>query len=309
MEKDFHYHMVYGISKITGFEKADVIAYSSQFVDDNNEGRFVIDGQPAAFPKKIVANGGHYHPIMTQSLSLESFNHYLQKYVYVPFHFIPGDNSMVIKGGKNPLSTTPGSPNATAVLQKALDSNNPYLIGIALHSYADTWSHQNFTGIQEGWNSVYPWYKIFKSLAPNIGHAEAGHSPDIISDEWTDFRLGDNKIINRKRAFQAVGEIYKAMRRQSSSGPYWTEIKRDFKQVINTKNYDERIKKIADLLADKGLGEIPEYKEDSWIDGALDRDKENKLIMREGFEETDWYQFHQAAKVQLSTVLDLTKEL
>ena len=62
---------------------------------------------------------------------------------------------MVIDGKKNPLSTTPASPNATVVLKKALASGNPYLLGIALHTYADTWSHQNFTGMQEGWNSVY----------------------------------------------------------------------------------------------------------------------------------------------------------
>jgi len=70
------------------------------------------------------------------------------------------------------------SANARAVLKKALDSDNPCRLGIALHSYADTWSHQNFSGLQEPWNSVYPWYNIFKSIAPNIGHAEAGHLPD-----------------------------------------------------------------------------------------------------------------------------------
>ncbi len=307
MEKDFHYYLIYAVSKITGFEKADIIAASSQFVDDNNEGQFSIDNRPTLFPEKIPANGGHYYPIMTQSLSTKSLNPYVQKYVYVPFHFIPGDNSVVINGKKNPLSTTPGCANATAVLKKAFESNSPYQLGIALHTYADTWSHQNFTGLQEDWNSVYPWYNVFKSIVPNIGHAEAGHPPDVISEEWTDNRF-DERIINRKRAFRATGEIYKAMRRKSDSGPYWTEIQRDFRQIINATDYNDRKKKIDDLLAENSLGMVPKYSKHDWIDEALDR-KEEQIVMREGFEETDWYLFHQAAKVHFATVLGLTKEL
>lgn len=307
MEKDFHYNLIYAIAKITGFEKADIIATSSQFVDDNNEGQFSIDDRPALFPEKIRSNGGHYYPIMTQSLSPKSLNSYVQKYVYVPFHFIPGDNSVVVDGKKNQLSTTPGSPNATAVLRKALKSDNPYQLGIALHTYADTWSHQNFTGMQEGWNSVYPWYNVFKSIVPNIGHAEAGHSPDVISEEWTDHRLGE-KIKNTKRAFTATAEIYKAMRRKSGSGPYWTEIQGDFRQIINAVGYDDRKKKIDDFLIENGLGTVPKYSKNDWIDAALDR-KEERVVMHEGFEDTDWYHFHQAAKVQFASVLELTKEI
>lgn len=307
MEKDFHYYLIYGIAKTAGFDDADIIAASSQFVDDNNEGQFSIDGQPAFFPEKIPANGGHFYPIMTQSLSPRSLDTYVQKYVYVPFHFVPGDNSVVIEGRRNPLSTTPASPHATAVLTKALESGNPYLLGIALHSYADTWSHQNFTGIQEDWNSVYPWYNVFKSIVPNIGHAEAGHSPDVISEEWTDHRLGE-KIINRKRAFQATAAIYKAMRRKSKSGPYWTDVRRDFRQIINARDYDDRKQKIDDFLTVNGHDAVPGYSEDSWIDAALDREG-GRIVMSERFEETHWCRFHQAAKAHFATVLELTKEI
>ena len=307
MEKDFHFYLIYAVSKITGFEKSDIIAFSSQFVDDNNEGQFSIDDRPALFPEKIGANGGHYYPIMTQSLSPKSMNPYVQKYVYVPFHFVPGDNSVVIDGKKNPLSTTPGSSNAGAVLKKAIESDNPYLLGIALHTYADTWSHQNFTGLQEGWNAVYPWYNVFKSIVPNIGHAEAGHSPDVISEEWTDHRLGKT-INNAKRAFTATGEIYKAMRRKSGIGPYWTDIRKDFKKIINAAGYVDRKNKIEDLLTESGLGALPKYDKNEWIDAALDR-KGDEIVMHEGFEKTHWYRFNQAAKIQFATVLELTKEL
>ena len=307
MEKDFHYHLIYAIAKFTGIESAEIIAVSSQFVDDNNEGQFSIDGQPSFFPEKIPANGGYYYPIMTQSLSPKSLDPYVQKYVYVPFHFIPGDNSMVIDRKKNPLSTTPASPNATAVLKKAFASGNPYQLGIALHTYADTWSHQNFTGLQEGWNSVYPWYKVFKSMVPNIGHAEAGHSPDVISEEWSDHRIGE-KIKNSHRALKATAEIYKAMRRKTGSGPFWTDLRKDFRRIINADGYDDRRRKIDDLLTANHFGAVPRYSQNNWIDAALDI-TDGQIVMREGFEATDWYHFHQAAKVQLALVLELTKAL
>jgi hypothetical protein len=307
MEKDFHYYLTYAMTRITGFEKADIIAFASQFVDDNNEGQFSIDGKMESFPEKIPNNGGYYYPIMTQSLSPQSLNHYVQKYVYVPFHFIPGDGSVVIDGKVNAFSTTPGSPTATTLLKWALESENPYQTGIALHSYADTWSHQNFTGFQEGWNSVYPWYNVFKSIVPNIGHAEAGHSPDVISETWTDHRLGA-RINNSQRAFQATAEIYKTLRRKSGRGPLWSDIQKDFKQIINSAGYDERKKKIEDLLTDRGLGMVPAYNKNGWIDAALDQ-RDDKLVMHPGFENTHWYKFHQAAKRQFAQVMELTKEL
>jgi len=307
MEKDFHYYLIYAVAKTTGFDRADIIATSSQFVDDNNEGQFSIDDEPAGFPEKITADGGHYYPIMTQSLSPKSLNPYVQKYVYVPFHFIPGDDSVVIGEKRNPLGTTPDSPNAKAVLKKALESDNPYQLGIALHTYADTWSHQNFTGMQESWNSVYPWYNFFKSIVPNIGHAEAGHSPDVISEEWTDHRLGE-KVVNWRRAFRATAETYKAMRSKSRTGPTWTDIQGDFRQIIHASGYDDRKRKIDDFLSDNGLGPAPKYSKDVWIDAALDRDRKG-FVMREGFEDTDWYRFHQAAKMHFAAVLELTKEI
>jgi len=310
MEKDFHYFLIYSLARMTAYDKADIIAYASQFVDDNNEGWFSIDGEEEAFPEKIPANGGNYYPIMTQSLSPKSLNTYVQKYVYVPFHFLPGDNSLKINGGSNPLSTTPNSKNAQALLSAALKSNeplSPYRIGIALHTFADTWSHQNFSGIQESWNSIYPWYNVFKSLAPNIGHAEAGHAPDVISDRWTDHRLG-REINNQERAFNATGEIYKTLRHHSKKGPFWGEVKASYKKIINTPGYDDRIQSIDDFLQENHKGPIPNYLEDKWIDDALDK-KDEEIIMKQNFTETHWYKFQQAAKMHFSYAMDLIKEL
>ena len=307
MEKDFHYFTIYSISKLTGFQDADIIAYSSQFVDDNNEGQFDIDGESSFFPEKIPINGGHYYPIMTQSLSPKSLNPYVQKYVYVPFHFLPGDNTVDIDGKKNTLSTTPNSKNAKILLKKALDSEDPYQIGIALHTYADTWSHQNFTGMQEVWNSVYPWYNVFKSIVPNIGHAEVGHSPDIISETWIDNRTKE-KIENKVRALEAAGEIYQALRKKSGKGPKWGHIKPEYRKIMNADDYDDRKTKINTLLQNNNLSNIPVYDKNKWIDDALDKSGD-EVVMHLGFENKHWHKFHLAAKKHFAMVMELIKDL
>jgi hypothetical protein len=305
MEKDFHYYLTYAIARLTGLDSPGVVAYSAQFVDDNNEGQFSVDGEEVSFPERLEVGGGYYYPVMTQSLSPKSLDLYVQRYVYVPFHFLPGDNTVTINKGKNPLSVTPYSGNAQSLLESALDSRNPYRIGIALHTVADTWSHQNFTGLREDWNAVYPWYNVFKSLVPNIGHAEAGHSPDVISEPWIDYRIGKSPIDNSKRAFDAVETIYAALQVRNQLARPWSEVKDSFKNIIDAPDYDERIRRTSNLVG----GGIPNYSKDTWIDVALDKEDREDCVLRPNFRDTDWYHFHQAAKAQLAEVMDLIKEI
>jgi hypothetical protein len=306
MERDFHYYLTYAIAKLTKIERPEIVAYASQFVDDNNEGQFSIDGEEVGFPERLKVGGGYYYPVMTQSLSPKSLDIYVQRYVYVPFHFLPGDSSIEIKGQNNPLSVTPYSPNAQAVLATALSSEDPYRIGIALHTVADTWSHQNFTGLQEDWNAVYPWYNVFKSLIPNIGHAEAGHSPDVISEPWIDYRIGQDPIDNKQRAFEAAETIYQAVQAKAKQGSPWDTVKDAFRGIIDAPDYDERIRRVSSLV---GEG-IPNYSKDIWIDAALEKDKSEKTCkLVPSYQQTPWYHFHQAAKAQLAEVVDLIKEI
>jgi hypothetical protein len=176
MEKDFHFYVTYALANKAGFSDDDshIIAYSSQYLDDNNESQYPRKGGPPQFPFGIKANGGFFRPIMTQSMSVKSLVYEIQKFVYVPFHFLPGDTNQPINGQHSRYSTTPDSPNARNLLRAALATNNPYRVGIAVHTFSDTWSHQNFTGYEEDWNSVFHWRNPFRALAPNIGHADVG---------------------------------------------------------------------------------------------------------------------------------------
>ncbi|MDA8078625.1 MAG: hypothetical protein M0Z79_06760 [Nitrospiraceae bacterium] len=304
MEKDFHYHFTYAAAKLTCLPNPEIVAYSCQFVDDNNEGQFAIGGGDTLFPERLKTGGGYYYPVMTQSLSPKSLDPYVQKYVYLPFHFLPGDNTVEIEKKKNPLCTTPNSGNAKNILEKALNSGNPYQAGIALHTFADTWSHQNFTGLREEWNAIYPWYDVFKSLVPNIGHAEAGHSPDVISERWTDYRFKGvtKEIDNRQRAFDAIEAVYLTLRKATGKGALWNDVKTDFEKIIGTPDYDKRIEATSKLA-----GGTPEYSKDAWIGAALEKEEDGEVVMKQGFDKTPWYHFHQAAKVHLATVMELIK--
>jgi hypothetical protein len=307
MEHDFHYDLIYSIAKMTCFPNADIIAYSSQYVDDNNRKQYFRDGKEALFPRKIRTNGGSFHPIMTQTISTKALDPMVQRCVYVPFHFLPGDNTLEIDGKTNAFSTTPNSENARTLIRKALDSGNPYLIGIALHTFADTWSHQNFTGFDEEWNSVFREKSIFRRLPPNIGHAEVTHTPDVISAIWIDHRINE-KIENWIRALKATGEIYKTLRKISGKGPNWTDIKSDYRQIMKASDKRERIEKINDLLKENKLDSVPNYSEDKWLDAALNR-SHSPIEAKRGFYDSEWYHFQQAAKIHFATVMNLIKEL
>lgn len=325
MEKDFHYHIIYSLARCTGYDRDEawIIAYSSQFVDDNNEGPFSVNGGEILFPKKLHVHEGTYHPLMTQFLSPKSLDFYVQKYVYMPFHFFPGDGRVSIKGKKNPYCVEPGSSRARRLLEGALESGDLYAIGIALHTYVDTWSHQNFTAYREDWNSVYPWYNVFKSYVPNIGHAEAGHAPDIISARWIDNRLGDDEIDNRTRAMEAIKSVFEVLS-QARGGEKWESVERAYWEIVKVKNYDERIKVNALFVEKKFNEKIPYYDKSLWIGEALTctmwsdnwaeelvtekgEDDLVRVSPRAGFKRSHWYLFQQAAKAHLARAMELVK--
>lgn len=237
MQKDFHCDIIYALSKKAGYKdgEASIIAYASQYVDDNTDreysafdshGEFYI-----GFPDKIGKSGDLYFPIITQAVNITSFQLSVQRYVFAPFHFIPGDNNVTINDKKNPLCTTRGCKNAKGLLQQALKSKDLYRIGVALHTYADTWSHERFSAFREDWNKVHK--SIIEGLPPNIGHAEVFHKPDEISVKWVDKRFGKERINNRERALEAAENIFKLLKKGKAK---WSDVKSDFEDIMNAKN-------------------------------------------------------------------------
>lgn len=306
MEKDFHFYVTYALANRAGFidEDAYTIAYASQYVDDNNESQYPrIDGDPQ-FPSAISTENGFFRPVMTQSMSVKSMMYEIHKFVYVPFHFLPGDNNRPINGKINKYSTTPDSHNARVLLRKALASGDLYRIGIAVHTFADTWSHQDFSGYEEEWNSVFNWRNPFRAFVPNVGHADVAHLPDVISTTWDDYRFErDSRTKNNKeRALEACKRIFQELRRSSNGPLFWSEVKKDFKKIINAHDYDDRVKEVKAYV-----GKNLTYQEHKWLNDAIKDRKSQYLEAEAHFENTDWYRFQMAARANLVQVMDMLK--
>jgi hypothetical protein len=324
MQKDFHYDIIYALAKAAGYadSEANIIAYASQYTDDNTDREYsAFDSHGefyVGFPEEIGTSGDLYFPIITQAVDVTAFKLAIQRYVFAPFHFIPGDNDVEINGKKNPLCTTRGCKNAIDLIQEAKKSGDLFRLGIALHTYADTWSHERFSAFHEDWNRVYN--SFFRNLPPNIGHGEVFTKPDEISNKWVDERFGSEEIKNWERASEAAENIFGLINKGNSG---WNDIKSDFEKIMNAKDLNERIKLVKEMYP-----EIESYDEDKWIKDALifERDKSeipefdpirgNPRPTRPKFVDVSvkdinahWFRFQKAAKKQLAMVLDMVSSI
>src|SRR5579864_3627685 len=183
MDIEFHYYMTYLIATRAGFEPAEagIIAQSAQEIDDNHILITVGKGTPSA-----------YDGIITQTMNILRPHH--ARRIYPIFHFIPGEPNAPSARRKDGLSsawvTTPNSPLANEMLDTALKSGDLYRIGASTHAYADTWAHQNFLGKDDAYNEL-PSETLVERIEGSVslmrvGHALAGHLPDIPGLIWTD---------------------------------------------------------------------------------------------------------------------------
>jgi len=185
MLSDFHYGVVKVLARAAGFKEGDaqIIAYASQYVDDAVSHQLVVIekleklqldkrlrvwtkllGMGEAPKRKLVKSRGRnrpksLNPICTAHNGLENvlgLEPKVQHMVYVPFHFIPQKSH--IDGKKFSYITRPGAELPRSLLNRVLaayqkagshETLRPLAlcaIGCALHSYADTWSHEGFSG-------------------------------------------------------------------------------------------------------------------------------------------------------------------
>jgi len=200
MDIEFHYHMTYLITAIAGFrpDEATIIASSCQYTDDNIH-TLVIDEKNSEL---------RYENYYSQTYDITKAKDELLR-VYCLFHFMPGDpqspSAYRTDGLMHWLNTTPGSQNAEDMLDMALATGNLYRIGIACHTFADTYAHQNFIGYKNTFNSLKDPFSLLK---PNIGHAEALHAPDLPGNVWEDRRLLSPIVVNKTRFLDAARALF-----------------------------------------------------------------------------------------------------
>jgi len=194
----FHYYTVWYLAQEAGFRdlECEILAYSNQYVDNN------------LIALTLKTEKGLFRTTPTQQFGFWDEDAPIQ--VYIPYHFLPGvpeEGAAKRRDGKiNPLNVTPNSPIARELVENALKTRDLYRIGIALHTYADTWAHQDFTGKWENWNILSP-----SSALPGIGHAQAGRDPDQYNRLWHDSRLVDelSEISNNSRFLEAARQTYR----------------------------------------------------------------------------------------------------
>lgn len=158
MQIDGHHTLTYIAARLAGFTHADaaIVAHSAQYVDDATNGGSIRFRNKAMYNRISSA-----HKMLDYRNSDELANHR----VWIPFHFLPGNGGKA--AGENPdgkfihkLVCRPDSQVARDMLRACAqdqDQAKPYALhrlGITMHTYADTWAHQGFAGINHKINEV-----------------------------------------------------------------------------------------------------------------------------------------------------------
>ena len=326
MNIEFHYYVVYFLSLRAGFSDRDaqIVAHSSQFVDHN------------IISYRVQSDHEEYQIEPTQNYGFwsESF----PREVYIPFHFFPGDTNdpraTRIDGGSNRFNTTPNSDRVKQLLVAALKTRNLYRVGIALHTYADSWAHQNFSGRREPWNTIEA-----NTPIPSIGHAQVLAKPDNYSLSWEDPRLsGDNRVVNnRARFMSAARQIYKYLRTYNKLGYEDLElVEWELSEILgHPGTKPTTTERINDFIIGDSMSP---YSRDHWLRESLDLPGyETEELMFRGYSKVLWlrdavlyrsrlvekrpvagkgrffeshlYRWHEAAKEHRLTAQSLTSDL
>lgn len=151
MHIDFHYYATYAMARATGLAPQDcqIIASAAQFVDDNDEDENSI----------WLEDGGRLNRIPTAHplIHIENTEYFDndQRTVWLPFHFLPGNEgesmSERLVCRKDSKIAREMMETCQSMIKKEFGL---YLVGIASHVYADTFSHYGFSGISSRWNKV-----------------------------------------------------------------------------------------------------------------------------------------------------------
>jgi hypothetical protein len=149
MQIDMHYYGVYALARTAGLKPktCQIIATASQFVDDN-AANINIEFQDGG---RIDAEATAHH--ISDILVLRDPKD--QRQVWVPFHFLPGNEG---DSFSERLLCRKDSQLAQAMVKNHLsyakEDFGAYLMGITAHIYADTFSHYGFSGIGSRRNRV-----------------------------------------------------------------------------------------------------------------------------------------------------------
>ncbi len=153
MQIDFHHAITYVVARLAGFDhqQAGTVAYCAQYVDDATN-----DGTIYFMTGELYTRTCSAHKMLDYRNFQELANHH----VWIPFHFLPGNEGGDAVGGKfvQKIICRPDSSVARAMVAECVAQRNRpealHRLGITMHVYADTWAHQGFAGVNHAINRV-----------------------------------------------------------------------------------------------------------------------------------------------------------
>jgi hypothetical protein len=247
MKKDAHFYALLAMALSVGIEKeaAHQIAYASQFVDDAKVNKITLaEDNPADLLSKFEDNQIINAATCHSYSDLSTYNYSSMTANTSAFHFVPGCEG---KNFPKKMRCKKESKIIKSIIEEAVNSAEPIKLGITLHAYADTFSHQGFSGIASKVNDVEAvrennqiyitnlqlikekrWKEIGTKittyfseiikdrLVPAYGHGQVYSYPDIPYLEWRyEYDATDNfssqyqvsRVKNKERFIEAFEKI------------------------------------------------------------------------------------------------------
>jgi len=148
MQQDMHHDGTFCLARAAGlnYESAKTIAYASQFVDDNIAAH--VDDHKDGSQIYAVPTAHHVADLNNREARD-------QRFIWVPFHFIPGASGTEFT---EQLICTKNSTLARQMITNhASMGEKDYaleLLGIGNHVYQDTFAHYGFSGVSSRRNRI-----------------------------------------------------------------------------------------------------------------------------------------------------------
>lgn len=277
MNIEFHYYSLFHLCRSSGFPEKEslTIAISSQLVDDSVAPWEVKGAGKSAFTQ-VTQNYIFWDPSVARE-------------IYMPFHFVPGDpdkaSSRRKDGKASPWAVTADSPAAREILIDALRSKDLFRTGIALHAYADTWAHQDFSCENEEQNALEA-----NSIVPAVGHLQALRKPDVPGMKWEDPRLqGILSIVDNNARFAAAAKmIYRFLCTSRGRGFADEEfIIGPLVDIWNGQKRNDSAARASDYIVDL---DVPPYERDAWAvrSGGRADPRAGQIPAASGYDKPSW---------------------
>jgi hypothetical protein len=263
MKADAHYYAVLAFARSCGFTKeaAYQIAYASQFVDDAIINLMYIEGDLEGIAHDTIEGRPCFFDMSTchSYMKINTFDYSSMVNNTVAFHFVPGCKG---KGFTRMLRCSEDSPVIKKIMRDALKEKDLIRLGVALHAFADTYSHQGFSGLLSKVNDIrdltaetrIPWElsdqiakvvrfftggrkhrfdRLMDAALPAYGHAQALEYPDFPYIKWsykydkskgyTDDYSHSGSIDNRARYRAAFEKIREHLESYLSRHPLYAD--------------------------------------------------------------------------------------